>query len=180
MNIKIQSKKIKNISLNEMNLMNKGRKINFGQNEIKNWKKDYPLNSEVIFLKNENKIVAFLILRPIKINYLKKNYNIWGICSVISFFKGKNYGRILIAATINFLQKKEKSALGFTNKTLFFEKAGLKTKKDFIKRFVYIEHKTKKKIYDNDGDGFFYNGKDNFIKKVLSTKSIIKIPIMHR
>ena len=179
MQITIESKKIKELSSSEMNLMNKGRIINFGKDTIKDWKKDYPLNSEVIFAKNKNNIVSFLVLRPIKINYLKTNYNIYGICSVISFEKGRNYGRILISATISFLQEKKKSALGFTNKTIFFDKAGLGTEKEFIKRFVYVNPKTKEKIYDDDGDGIFYNNKDNFIQKVLSTKSIVEIPIFH-
>lgn len=179
MQITIESKKIKELSSSEMNLMNKGRIINFGKDTFKDWKKNYPLNSEVIFVKNKNNIVSFLVLRPIKINYLKTNYNIYGICSVISFEKGRNYGRILISATISFLQEKKKSALGFTNKTIFFNKAGLGTKKNFIKRFVYINPKTKEKIYDDDGDGIFYNNKDNFIQKVLSTKSIVEIPIIH-
>ena len=90
MQIIIESKKIKELSLSEMNLMNKGRIINFGKDTIKNWKKDYPLNSEVIFVKNKNRIVSFLVLRPIKINYHKTKYNIYGICSVISFEKRKN------------------------------------------------------------------------------------------
>ncbi len=179
MEIIIESKKIKELSSSEMNLMNKGRIINFGKDTIKDWKKEYPLNSEVIFVKNNNKIVSFLVLRPIKINYMKKSYNIYGICSVISFEKSRNYGRILISATISFLQVKKKSALGFTNKTIFFNKAGLKTEKELIKRFVYINPKTKEKICDDDGDGIYYNGKDNFIMEVLSSNSIVEIPILH-
>ena len=179
MKITIETKKVKELSSAEMNLMNKGRIINFGEETYKDWKKEYPLNSDVIFVKNNSRIAAFLVLRPIKINYLNQEYNILGICSVIALEQGRNYGRILVSAAISYCQSKNKTCLGFTNKTGFFKKAGFGTEVGFIKRFVYVNPKTKEKIVDEDGDGIFYNGKDNFIQKVLSTKSIIKIPILH-
>lgn len=179
MKITIESKKVKELSSSEMNLMNKGRRDDFGKDSIKEWKRDYPLNADVFFVKNKNKIVAFLVLTPINIDYLNKKYKILGICSVIALEKGKNYGKMLILATINYLQENKKSALGFTNKTEFFRKAGLNTEKNFIKRFVYVNPKTQEKIFDSDGDGIFYNGKDDFIKKVISTKSVVTIPTIH-
>ena len=77
----------------------------------------------------------------------------------------------------DYLKKKGKTGLGFTLKSDFFKKVGLNIKKSFIKRFVYRNPDTKEEIMDNDGDGIYYNGKDNFIKKVLSNKSIIYIDI---
>jgi len=44
---------------------------------------------------------------------------------------------------------------------------------------VYINPKTGKKTIDNEGDGIYYNGKDNFVSKVLKTKEIVYIPILH-
>ena len=80
---------------------------------------------------------------------------------------------------IDYFHRTGKTLLGFTNQTKFFQKVGLETKMDFIKRFIYINSKTKEKVFDDDGDGIFYNGKDNFIKKVLSTKSPVYINVRH-
>ena len=175
--IKIEIKKGKNLLKKDMDLMNKARIKEFGKGEIKNWKKDYPLTTNYFFVKDRKKVMAFGLLRPIKIRYINKNYNILGICSIISIKKGRGYGEILIESMINYPKKKNKTGLGFTGKTKFFKKVGLKTKKDFIKRFKYRNPRTSKIKIDNDGDGIYYNGQDNFIKKVLSTKLIIYINI---
>lgn len=177
--ITIEIIKNKNLSKAEKNLINKARVDDWGEKNRKDFKKDYEPDTEWIFVKDNNKIVSFGGLRPIKIKYMGKTYNIKGICSTISIIKEKAYGRIMIAGMISHLKKIGKTALGFTTKTWFFKKAGLGTKKDFVKRFIYINPKTKEKIYDNEGDGIFYNGKDNFIRKVLSTKSLVYINVLH-
>jgi hypothetical protein len=177
--ITIEYKKLKDLSIKEITLMNRARIDNFGKNETKDWKKEYPSNSIAFFVKSNSKIMSFLVLIPITINYLRKRYNILGICSVISVDKGKGYGLLLIDSVLSYIKKTKKSALGFTTKTEFFRKAGLEIKKELIKRFIYIDPITKEKIKDDIGDGIFYNGKDNFIKKVLSTKSKVIIPILH-
>jgi hypothetical protein len=55
----------------------------------------------------------------------------------------------------------------------------LHTKKDFVKRFIYINPITKKEIRDNHGDGLYYEGKDKFVSKVLKTKDIVYINVEH-
>jgi hypothetical protein len=118
-------------------------------------------------------------LRPISIVYLGVKYNIFGVCSILSIKKGKGYGRILISSMIKYAKKTGKTLLGFTLKAGFFKKAGLKIKKNFVKRFIYKNPKTGKEIIDDDGDGLYLNGKDNFIKKVLSNKSKVYIDILY-
>ena len=170
-------KKCKDLSKKEMVLMNKYRVKEFGKDEIKDWKKDYPLSTDVFFVMDNNQIVAFGLLRPIKINYLGKSYNILGICSIIAIKKGQGYGKKLIALMVDDMKKKGKTGLGFTSKIEFFKKTELGTKKNFIRRFRYKNPKTGKIKIDKDGDGIYYNGKDNFIKKVLSTKLVVYINI---
>lgn len=179
MTIKIEIKKVKNLTKSEMELMNKARVREFGKNQVKNWKKDYPLSTDVFFVKDNKQIVSFGLLRQIKINYLGKNYNILGICSIISIKKGKGYGKVLMKSMVDYLKKKGKTGLGFTLKTEFFKKAGLITKENFIKRFRYKNPVTLKVEIDNEGDGIYYEGKDNFIHRVLVTKSIVYIDIPH-
>jgi len=178
--IKVQIKTVKNLTKSDMALMNRWRVNEFGSENLKNFKKDYLPNPRFFFVKDDGKIVAFGILGPIvTINYLGKTYKILGIGSIISIVKGKGYGKILIQSMIKTLKKEGKTGLGFTTETEFFKKAGLGTKKDFIKRFVYKNPKTGKEIIDNLGDGIYYEGKDKFISKVLSTKNIVYISIPH-
>lgn len=118
--ITTEHKKLKDLSTKEMTLMNRGRITNFGKTATKNWKKDYPLSSVVLFVKNKSKIKAFLVLQPITINYLNKKYKIFGICSVIAIEKGKNYGKLLIESMIAYLKetKKISTRVYYTNNIL--------------------------------------------------------------
>ena len=175
----IKIKKNKNLSRADKDLINKNRAREFGKEEIKDFKKDYEPNTEWFFVKSGNKVVSFGGLRPIKIKYMGKTYNIKGICSTISLKKKKGYGRFLIQSMIEYLKKSGKTGLGFTGKWRFFKKAGLGTKKDFINRFVYINPKTGEKIIDRDGYGIYYEGKDKFISKVLKNKSVVHINVLH-
>ncbi len=179
MKITIETKKNKNLSKAEKDLINKHRIKEFGKSEAKDFKKNYEPNTEWFFVKEDGRIVSLLGLRPIKVKYLGKTYNIGGICSLISIKKKLGYGRILIRNLLTYLRKTKKSALGFTHLTEFCRKVGLGTKKDFIKRFVYINPKTGEKVIDEDGDGVYYNGKDNLIKKMLSTKRTAYIEVIH-
>jgi len=172
-------KKNKNLTKSERKLINKNRIKDFGIKEKKDFNKDYEPDTLWFFVKDKRKTVALGGLRPINITYLSKRYKIWGICSIISIEKGKGYGRKLIKSMINYCRKTGKSALGFTEKTEFFKKVGLGTKKDFIKRFIYKNPETQEELIDNDGDGIYYSDQDNFIKKVLSTKSKVYIEVIH-
>lgn len=177
MKIIINIAKNKDLTESQKNTINKAREANWGESARKNFNKDYEPNTEWVFVYDDKKIVSFGGLRPIKINYLKKKYSIFGICSTISLVKGRAYGRIMTAGIIARLSKTGKSAIGFTEESGFFSKAGLKVEKDFIKRFVYINPKTKEKIYDSEGDGIYYEGKDKIISKILRTKSFVEIGV---
>ncbi len=178
-NLKLEVIKNKNLTNHQKGIINKARIKEWGVKEKKNFSKDYEPETLWFFVKKKNKVVSLGGLRPIKIRYLGKDYNIMGICSIISLEKGKGYGKILISFMIDYAKRTGKTLLGFTTETGFFKKAGLETKKGLTKRFVYLNPKTKEKVYDDEGNGIYYNGKDNFIKKVLSTKSPIYINVLH-
>jgi len=181
MKLSVQIKTVRNLSNSDMALMNKWRAKRIKEKKQKNFKKDYLPNPKFFFVKNKGKIVSFGILRTININYLGKRYSIMGFCSIISIVKGKGYGKILMQAMIKDLKRTGKTGLGFCgrNNLRFYGKAGLKTKKGFIKRFVYKNPKTGEEIIDNEGDGIYYEGKDKFISKVLSNKKPIYINVLH-
>lgn len=172
-NITIKTKKGKELSKKEKTLINKSRVKEYGDGIIDFKNKS---NSIVFFVKDKNKIVSFGMLNPIKITYLKKTYNILGIGQILSLKKGKGYGKILIQSIIKYLKKKGKTGIGFCggDHMPFYEKGGLKTKMDLINKFRYKNPKTGKIIKDDEGGGgsMYYNGKDNFVNKIISKKAL--------
>jgi hypothetical protein len=169
--ITIEIIKDKDLPKKYMDVMNKGRVGEWGEKNRKNFKKDYWPGAKFFFVKEGKEIVAFGALRDVTINYLGKKYKILGICNIISVVKGKGYGKMLIQAMIKYLKAKGKTGLGFTDQTRFYEKAGLKSKKSFTWRFASKNPKTGEIKFDSgDCDGIYIEGKDNLIKKVLSTK----------
>ncbi len=176
--MKVQKIKGRNLLPKQISLMNKYRIKEFGKGEAKNFKQDEK-DSIFFFIKNQNKIIAFGMLKPIKINYLGETYNIFGFANIVSIIKKKGYGKTLIKIMLDYLREKQKTGLGFTfrRNITFFEKSGLKNKKDLIERFRYKNPVTGKIIKDNIGDGIYFEGKDGFVKKILSTTSIIYIDI---
>lgn len=174
----IEITKNKDLTKKQKDTINRARTINWGKSAQKDFSKDYEPNTEWFFIKRKNKIISLGGIRPLKVKYLGKTYNIGGICSTISLEKRKGYGKIMVASMINYSKRTGKTILGFTTQTEFFKKAGLGTKKYFIKRFVWIKSNGEK-IHDNEGDGVYYEGKDKFISKVLKTKSPVFINVEH-
>jgi hypothetical protein len=175
-NITIQITKNKDLTTLQKTTINKARISNWGKSAKKDFKKDYEPNTLWFFVKDKKKIVSFGGLRPIKIKYLNKTYNIGGICSTISLEKKKGYGKIMVLALVDYSKRTKNTLLGFTEQTSFFKKTDLETKKDFVKRFVWIKPNGEK-IYDDDGDGIYFEGKDKFISRVLKTKSMVPINV---
>jgi hypothetical protein len=120
-------------------------------------------------------------LRPIKINYLGKKYVIEGICSIISVKKGKGCGKKIMQKIVKILKDENKTGLGFCGPSVtpFYQKSGLKTEKDFVKRFIYKNSETGEEIIDNHGDGIYYDGKDKFVSKVLKSQEPVYINVLH-
>ena len=92
--IHVEIKKNKNLSKAEKNTINNARLKNFGKAQLKDFSKDYEPDTLWFFVKNRNKVVSLAGLRPVKVKYLDKTYNIRGICSTISIVKRKGYGKI--------------------------------------------------------------------------------------
>lgn len=176
--ISVEIIKNKNLTKKQKETINNARKKEFGKDEAKDFSKDYEPETLWFFVKKKNKIVSLGGIRPIKIKFLGKTYKIGGICSTISLEKKKGYGKIMVAFMVDYSRKTGKTILGFTGKTEFFKKADMGTKKDFIRRFVWVKPNGKK-VYDNDGDGIYYEGKDRLISKILKTKSPAYIFVEH-
>ncbi len=133
-------------------------------------------NSFFFLLKFNKNILSFGFLKPTKIKYLNKNYNIFGIRNVISIKKKKGYGSLLMKEMISFLNKKEKTGIGFTgsNVSKFYKKIGFLTKKGLRNRMFPNYGKDKGEIANW---GFYVEGKDKFITKIIKTKLKVKMPL---
>ena len=139
------------------------------------------IQSIFFFIQDKKKIMSFGLLKPVKIKYLGRTYNILGIGNVISIKKKKGYGTVLMNEMVKYVKKRRKTALGFTGSRVakFYEKVGLKAEKKLRNRFFYDYGNSKTNREEKGWWGVYYEGKDKFITKVLKTKSTVKIPCMH-
>lgn len=151
------------------------------KSRVKLWGKDAEVNfkeadkkGEFILVKNNNKIVAFGMMKPVKITLKKNKFIIQGIGRGMAIEKRKGWGKILNAARIQKLKQTGKTGIAFTSRhnIPFFESAGYKIKKNGIKKFRYLNPKTKELVYDPDGDMVYYEGKDQFVTKLLKSKDL--------
>jgi len=150
------------------------------EKELKTLKKE-DMNSYFFFLKEKNKIVSFGLLRKIKINYLKKYYNIFGISNIVSVIKKKGYGKILINKMRDFSLQRNKTAIGFCGEhnIKFYQKAGINVKRNLKNRFFYNYGSKKENKGHMQDPVIYWEGKNKFITKIMKTKSLIKIPCEH-
>ncbi|MFC1686273.1 GNAT family N-acetyltransferase [Nanoarchaeota archaeon] len=171
--IKVEKIRGKDLSLNFIRLWRK--------TTIKTFKEDNPLSltdrreyaRDIFFIvKDGGKIVSFGRSRPIKINFLGKNYDILGWGDVISLKKRKGYGKVLMKAMKEYAEKRNKTAFGFFHPKnyLFYKSCGFVIIKNIVRRFTYIDKK--KGLIRNTWDKHinYVEGKDKFIHKLLSTK----------
>ena len=168
----------KDLSKNDIETINKARLEKFGSTAIINPQSDNEDWTKIYFLaKNENRLVAFGRLHDVKVIFKNEIYDIFGIATVASIEKGKGYGKMLMTAMQNYIQKKGKTGLGFCNKAItpFYEKCNLGVIVKGQKRFY---HPTSPRFHNSDV--IYVAGKDNLIEKMLQHPSeIAKISRPH-
>ncbi len=172
-------KRGKNLSIRQIQKWNKTR--------LEDWKEESPLNlknrenyaDDIFFiLYNKNKeVLSSGRLKPVKIKFMGKEYNILGGSDLISEIKGKGYGKRVKKAQMRYSRLKNKTMIGFCSKenSPFYKKCGLKIAKDMVNRFVCLKQKEE----NEDDDVTFLEGKDKFLTKFLKNpneKVIIPIP----
>ncbi len=82
---------------------------------------------------------------------------------------------------LNYLKNEGKTGLGFCSRETsgFYKKCGFKIVKDLALRFryKYATPEEEQAELEDGGDGICHNGKDNFIKKILSRNDLIYIDV---
>lgn len=173
--MKTEIRTIKSLSESEMKLMNHWMEKEFGKKYIRKFKEYYSSpEARCIFIKDNDEIIAFKIIGPVQAEYLGKKYNFFGMGDLVTIRRGQGYGRIIIGEMIKYLEKTGKTGIGFCARknTPFYEKVGLESIKDFMKRFRYKNPKTGEISSEANGDGIFYAG-DDLIKKILETNELV-------
>jgi hypothetical protein len=125
-------------------------------------------------LKENKSILCFGFLKPEKIKYIGKNYELFGIRNVISIEQRKGYGTILIKEMIKHLKKKQKTGLGFTGSRVakFYKKVGFSIRGRLRKKFFPNYGKKDSEIANW---GFYIEGEDNLISKLIKSKEKVKM-----
>ncbi len=170
--MKIEIKKGTKLSKEFIDIFDKAKQSEFTSGPIKDFSK---YSSDIFFIiKSNNKTVSFGHLKKIKIDYLGKQYNLFGIANLISIRKGEGYGKNIVKNMINYAKKKNKTLIGFCKKhnKKFYEKCNMGLNKQLLKRFLYKNSMNKHEDYV-----IYFEGKDEFIQKVILTKSNITLHI---
>ena len=94
--LKIERIKSRDLRKNDKEALEELRVKEFGEKNRKDFKKDYESDTLWIVIKKKGKIVSFGGIRPIRIRFKGRFYQILGICSTISVVKKKGYGKIMV------------------------------------------------------------------------------------
>jgi len=173
--MKTEIRTINSLSESETELINTWMEKEFGKKYIRNLKKYYSSEeARCFFIKEDDEIAAFGIINPVVADHLGEKHYIFGMGDLLTIHRSKGYGRILMEAIMEYLEKHRKTGLGFCARknTEFYKKVGLGIKEDFMKRFRYKDPETGKISPTENGDGVFYEG-DNFIQEILKTDELI-------
>ena len=138
--IKIEIQNGSDLSKKVIDIFDKAKQKEFKSSPIIIFSK---YHKDIFFiLKSNNKIASFGHLKKIKINYLNKTYNIFGMANLISVQKNKGYGGKLVVSMIEYAKKKNKTIVAFCEKhnKKFYEKYDIKLNKPLLKRFSYKRH----------------------------------------
>lgn len=169
----VEIKEGKDLSDEEVQLINKFRKSELGSESIisvapnnENWTKKFFL------VREDNIIVAFGRLHEVDVEFIDKKYSVFGIAGIVALKKGMGYGRELIKAMISYAQKDGKDILGFCEPKVsgFYEKCGLSIIKG-NDRFLYKDLDGKLHKKDEGGDSMYLRGSDNLITEILENPS---------
>lgn len=170
----LEIKNGKDLSPLELKVINFWRKKEFQAKTDWSTSGNQPHHQDTIFLlKDANKLQAFGRLRPITVYVDKKDYDIWGIATVVSILRGVGYGRMIMEEMKKYISGHLKTTIGFCGKhnSPFYTKGGFSIIKGGNKNFIYVDEKDNKHPGSPD-DVLYIMGNDDLIQRMLSNKSI--------
>lgn len=177
MNTKMVIKEGRELTKNELELINLWRKKEFNSKSViepkegdDNWNKKY-----FLLLNGDSVLVAFARLHEIELEFMGERYHILGISTLIAVEKGKGYGKELVLKMMDYIRGVGKTGIGFCNKKLteYYRKCGFGTIVDGTLRFLYKDEKGE--LFNDPwggGDVIYVEGEDGLMKKVLDNPEI--------
>lgn len=161
-----------------INMMDIQRIKEYGENT-----KDFKNNeqeSTFFFLKENDDIKAFGMLKPVTLYYDGKPYQIMGIANVIAIEKSKGYGTAIMQQITRYLEKNNLVGVGNTYRDNFefYKKCGYKFIPGLLGRFVHVKDNGEKAGTETqDYDMFVYDPR-NVLRNIEegNNSAIIKVP----
>ncbi len=133
-------------------------------------KQDFADDLFFIVFNQKSQILSVGRLRPVHILFLSRKYDISGIADIVSIVRKKGYGKILMLTMYKYLKNRKLTGIGFCfrENSLFYKKCGFRILKNSVQRFLYKNPQGKTIIDLEDDDIFYLNGRDKFVKQIIS------------
>lgn len=168
----------KELSEQYIEMMNNQRIKEYGENT-----KDFKNNeqeSSFFFLKEQEEVKAFGMLKPVTLHTDGKSYPIMGIANVIAIEKSKGYGSAIMEQITTYLEQNKLVGIGNTHRDNFdfYKKCGYRFVPGLLGQFTYIKADgVEEKTETQDYDMFVYDPQ-NVLADMCDGESsvVIKVP----
>lgn len=170
----------KDLKQDDLDLINEYRRIRLDRSSTWDHQNNNYFHDRLFFLiRDDNKLVSFGTLRPIKLYVNNREIEIMGIQAVISIIQGKGYGKTLMQEMIKYADKNDSVLVGFCEhkNAEFYIKAGLEVFENKNLNFIFVKENGEE--YTEVGDVIYYSAKDSTIKDALLNNGKIKHLIPH-
>ena len=171
----IQIKAGTDLTADELEVINSGRKMAFGaEDKIEPRLDDKNRETRFFLLKNSGEnILAFGKLHLMKVVFQTQAYPVYCISTLVSLEMDKGYGKKLMKGIESYLVDKTMTAFAFCETDLlpFYRKCGLEILAKENNQFYYIEKNGKAITNLNivPGEVVFIRGKDSLMERILAS-----------
>ncbi len=141
--------------------------------------------STFFFLKGDDEIKAFGMLKPVTLYYKDRSYPIMGIANVIAIEKSKGWGKVLMQKITEYLEINIIPGMGntYSGNFEFYKKCGYTFVPDLLQRMVYVKDNGKEETtetHTEEGEDYsmFIYDSQNILKEVVEgdKRVVIKVP----
>ncbi len=170
----------KELKQEDLDLINEYRKIRLGRSSIWDHQNNNYFHDRLFFLvRDDNKLVSFGTLRPIKVYIDDNEIDIMGIQAVISIIQGKGYGKILMQEMVKYADQNQLTLVGFCEhkNAEFYTKSGLEVFENKNLNFIFVKENGEE--YTEEGGVIYYSAENSDIKDALLNNKKIKHFIPH-
>jgi len=141
--------------------------------------------STFFFLKDDDEVKAFGMLKPVTLYYEGKPYPIMGIANVMAVEKSKGWGKVLMQQITEYLERNKIPGMGntYSGNFEFYKKCGYTFVPGLLQRMVYLkdngeEVRTESQTEEGEDYSMFIYDSQNILKDVVEGKKrvVIKVP----